>query len=276
VTAMPITTPVPAWRQYLWLLGAAWKSQLQYRGDLIMVVIGGVLYQGVGLAFVWAVVASFGHVGGWGMGELAFLYGMRLTAHAAWTIPFNRLNGIDWAAQRGDFDRYLIRPAGVLTQFLTSRTTFQPVGDLVGGAGVLVAASTIVPVSWSPAAVLYLLAAVLGGAMVECSLQLFLSGFTFRLLSTYALRMSFIDNIMNNFGNYPLAIFPSVTRFTLTFMLPLAFVAYLPTTVLLHRTHELSVTPWLAAVAPALGPILFLIAYKFWYAQLKHYKSAGT
>jgi ABC-2 type transport system permease protein len=273
---MPITTPVPAWRQYLWLLGAAWKSQLQYRGDLIMVVIGGVLYQGVGLAFVWAVVASFGHVGGWGMGELAFLYGMRLTAHAAWTIPFNRLNGIDWAVQRGDFDRYLIRPAGVLTQFLTSRTTFQPVGDLVGGAGVLVAASTIVPVSWSPAAVLYLLAAVLGGAMVECSLQLFLSGFTFRLLSTYALRMSFIDNIMNNFGNYPLAIFPSVTRFTLTFMLPLAFVAYLPTTVLLHRTHELSVTPWLAAVAPALGPILFFIAYKFWYAQLKHYKSAGT
>ena len=35
---------------------------------------------------------------------------MRLTAHAAWTIPFNSLNGLYSAVQRDDFDRYLIRP----------------------------------------------------------------------------------------------------------------------------------------------------------------------
>jgi ABC-2 type transport system permease protein len=270
------STPVPAWRQYLWLLGAAWKAQLQYRGNLIMVVIGGVMYQGAGLAFVWAVVATFGHVGGWTMGELAFLYGSRLTAHALWTIPFNQLNSMDWAVQHGEFDRYLVRPAGPLSQHLTSRTNFQPIGDLVGGAGVLAAASAIAPVDWSPASVLYLIAALLGGAMVECALQLFLSAFTFRLMSTLALRMNFIDVIMNNFGGYPLAIFPSVMRFALTFALPLAFVAYLPVTVLLHRTHGLSVAPWLAIAAPALGPVLFAAAYRFWNSQLKHYKSTGT
>ena len=276
MSGMDVTTPVPFWRQYRWLLWAAWKSQLQYRGNLIMVIIGGVAYQGIGLAFVWAIVARFKNVGGWGMGDLAFLYGMRLTAHAAWTLPFNQLNGIDWAVQRADFDRWLIRPAGVLSQFLTNRTNMQPLGDLIGGVTVLIAASAIVPVSWSPVHVLYLLAAIFGGAMVECSLQLLLSAFTFRLLSTRALRLNFIDNIMNNFGNYPFTIFPTAMRFALTFVLPLAFVAYLPATVLLHRTHELSVAPWLAAAAPALGPVLFTIAYKFWYTQLKHYKSTGT
>ena len=271
-----LTSPVPAWRQYLWLLGAAWKAQLQYRGDWLLVLIGGILYQGVGLAFVWIVVTRFGHVGGWGMGNLAFLYGLRLTAHALWTIPFNQLNYMDWAVQRGDFDRWLIRPAGPLTQLLTNRTSFQPTGDLVGGIGVLAAASTIAPVNWSPTPVLYLLAAIVGGALTECSLQLFFCGLCFRTLATRALRLNFIDNIMNNFGNYPFAIFPTALRFGLTFALPLAFVAYLPAAVLLHRSHEISVAPWLAAAAPALGPILFTIAYKFWYSQLKHYKSTGT
>ncbi|OIV37649.1 ABC transporter permease [Mangrovactinospora gilvigrisea] len=270
------SNPVPAHRQYLLLLHAAWRGQLQYRGNLVLTLIGGVLYQGVGLAFVWAVVAKFGHVGGWGMGELAFLYGVRLTAHAAWTIPFNRLNSMDWMVQRGEFDRYLIRPAGTLTQFLNWSTNIQPLGDLIGGVGVLVAASSAAPIDWSPTAVLYLLATIAGGALVECSLQLGLCGLSFRLQATYALRMNFIDNIMNNFGGYPLTIFPSVMRFALTFLLPLAFVAYLPANVLLHRTGELSVAPWLAWCAPLLGPLLFAAAYKFWYGQLKHYKSSGT
>ncbi|MGH3169130.1 MAG: ABC-2 family transporter protein, partial [Trebonia sp.] len=142
-----------------------------------------------------------------------------------------------------------------------------PQRDQLGDAG---------GVAWSPASVLYLLAAIIGGAMIECSLQLFLSAFTFRLLSTRALRLNFIDNIMNNFGNYPFAVFPSAMRFALTYVLPLAFVAYLPASVLLHRTHELSVALWVAIAAPALGPVLFAAAHKFWYSQLKHYKSTGT
>jgi ABC-2 type transport system permease protein len=178
--------------------------------------------------------------------------------------------------QRGDFGRYLIRPVGTLTQHLTNRTNLQTLGDVVGGAGVLAAASAIVPVDWSPLAVLYLVAAIGGGAMTECSLQLLLSSLTFRMLSTRSLRLDFIDNVMNGFGSYPLRIFPPAIRFSLTFGLPLAFVAYFPATVLLHRTGELYVAPWLAAVAPVAGPLLFTIAYKTWYSQLKHYKSSGT
>ena len=33
--------------------------------------------------------------------------------------------------------------------------------------------------------------------------------FAFRLLSTSALRLNFIDNIMNNFGGYPLTCCPT-------------------------------------------------------------------
>lgn len=268
--------PVPAVRQYLLLVGASARALAQYRGDLIMMIVGGVLYQSVGLAFVWVVVARFGHVGGWSMGELAFLYGVRLTAHALWTIPGGALVSVDWILRRGEFDRYLIRPAGPLLQMLAGRFYPQPLGDLAGGIGVLAAAAALVPVDWSPAAVLYLAATVVGGAAVEVALQLGLGALSFRLLSTRALRIELIDTVMNSFGGYPLKIFPKAARFTMTFVVPLAFVGYLPVTVLLHRGHGLAVAPWVAAAAPAVGPLLLGLAYLVWRSQIRHYVSSGT
>jgi len=62
----------------------------------------------------------------------------------------------------------------------------------------------------------------------------------------------------------------------LTFVLPIAFVAYFPATVLLGRTDALSVPAWLAALAPLVGALLFTAAYTFWRHQIRHYSSSGT
>jgi len=77
------------------------------------------------------------------------------------------------------------------------------------------------------------------------------------------------------FGSYPLHIFGDLARFVLTFGVPVAFIAYLPSTVLLGRTGELSVHPALAYGAPLVGAALFGAAYLFWRSQIPHYQSSG-
>ena len=62
----------------------------------------------------------------------------------------------------------------------------------------------------------------------------------------------------------------------LTFALPVAFVAYLPASVILDRTDGLHVAPWLAIAAPLVGVGLFLIALRIWNRQSRHYQSSGT
>jgi ABC-2 type transport system permease protein len=52
-------------------------------------------------------------------------------------------------------------------------------------------------------------------------------------------------------------------------------VAYLPTTVLIGRTGELSVPVWLAFLAPLAGVLLFLAAYRLWRYQIRFYASSG-
>ncbi len=267
--------PVSGGRAYLLLLGAAFRAQFQYRGNLLLTLAGGVAYQGAGLAFLWVVVDRFGALGGWRPAEIAFLYGMRLTSHGLSVIFGNQLHNLDLCVRTGEFDRYLLRPAGELTQLLTRGVHLPAFGDLGLGLAVLAVAAPGAGIDASPAALLFLLLAVVGGTLVEGGCQLAVAAFSFRMLSTVGLRM-FIDDVMNNFGTYPMKVFPPATRLALTFVLPLAFVAYLPAGVLLGRTGGLHVTPWLAFGAPLAGPLIAAAAHRLWRSQLRHYQGTGT
>lgn len=252
---------------------AALRSELQYRGNFFM-MSAGVVYQCTGFAFIWTVLSRFGSIGGWNLGEVAFLFGMRLCAHGLWVAPFHRLADLDAMVQGGEVDRFLVRPLNPLVQLLTSKLWLGSFGDIVGGVIILCAASTVVDIRWSPGTVCYLAFALVGGALMEVAVQLAAAGLTFRLLSTKALRQM-IDEVFNTFGSYPLKIYGARGQLLLTFVLPVAFVAYLPATVLLGRTDELQVAAVIAYAAPLAGAGAFWLAYRFWRRQLRHYQSAG-
>lgn len=263
-----------AFRIYHALVSAALRAEFQYRGNFISATIGGLLFQGAGIAFVAVVAQRFGSIGGWSLGEVALLYGMRLTSHGLWTIPFAPVISIDSFVREGGFDRVLVRPVNAFVQVATTRFILQTVGDLLGGIVLLAVAATMVDIDWSGWAIGYLLLALVGGAMVEFAVQLLVTSLAFRMTTVRSIR-TMVDNIFNTFGGYPLKIFPAGARFALTFMLPAAFMAYFPATVLLQRTDELSVQPWVAYGAPAAGVLLVWLSYTVWRRQLRHYESTG-
>ncbi|MEQ4304367.1 ABC-2 family transporter protein [Plantactinospora sp. B6F1] len=264
-------SPVRAW----WLLTrAAVRAQAQYRVNVVVTVLAGAVYQGVGLASIAVVLHQFGDLGTWSVAEVTFLYALRLTAHGVWVAPFNQLLSIDEIVREGHFDRFLVRPGNPLLYFLTYRVSLMPTGDLLGGLVLLAVASAVAPIDWSVAAVAYVVLAVLGGACLELGIQLGLAALTFRTLSTQALR-STIDTVFNTFGGYPMHIFSGTAQFVSTFVLPLAFVAYLPGTVLMNRTGELRVPGWLAAGSPVVGCLLLVGAYAIWVRELRRYQSSG-
>ncbi|GAB2794034.1 ABC transporter permease [Amycolatopsis magusensis] len=253
---------------------AALRAEAQYRANFVVSVIASLCYQGVGLASIGVVLSTFETLGGWTLPEVAFLYGLRLTAHGLWVVLFSQLLVIDQIVREGHFDRFLVRPGNPLVHLMTHRTALTPVGDLLGGLVLLAVVMTLVPVNWSLLGILYLIAAVVGGALTELSLQLAASSLTFRTLSSQALRVT-IDTIFGTFGNYPTKIFSAAARFALTFLLPLAFVAYLPGAVLLDKAGELHVPAVVGYAAPAVGVVLFAAAYAVWRRQLRHYQSGG-
>jgi ABC-2 type transport system permease protein len=148
------------------------------------------------------------------------------------------------------------------------------IGDFGSGVLLFLVANSLVTVDWSPGAVAFAALTVIGAALLEAGLKLMIASLSFRFLSTRSL-VFVVDDVFNNFGNYPLKIFGGVTQFFLTFGIPVAFVAYLPATVLLGRTGELAVSAVLAYFAPLAGALVFGLATLVWRHELPMYQSAG-
>ena len=255
----------------LWMAGM--RGALEYRTDFVLMTLMGLVRQGTGMALIWVILARFETIAGWTLGEVAFLYGLRLTA-----LALCGLGGDIWSLQglvrRGEFDRFLVRPVQPLLQVLTRRVPLSAFGDLLGGVALLLAAARLLDVAWTPLAILYLVFAIIGGGLLQLALRLLIASFSFRALSVDGL-MGLVDNLFNEFGTYPLNIFNSTLRLLLTFGLPVAFMAYFPATVLFGRTGELQVQPLLAYGAPLAGVVWMLIALWVFEHERGNYTSSG-
>ncbi|NNG34400.1 ABC-2 family transporter protein [Nakamurella aerolata] len=270
-----LARPVPRWRTYLILMGAAWRDLRVHRVNLVLTALGSVAMQGTQLAFIGVLLGAFGAIAGWDVADVAFLYGLRLTAHGVCTINFGQHSASAWAVRNGEWDRYLLRPAGPLMQLLTRFVNPGTLGDLVLGSVILITAATRVDVHWTPWLVLYVVAAAIGGGLVEAGLQIGISGLDFRMGPTSRVKVT-VDRVLTDFGAYPMTIFGTIGTWLLTVLLPLAFMAYLPAAVILGHTDDLLVPPIVAWLSPLAGPIILAGGIAFFTRMSRWYTSPGN
>lgn len=256
----------------LWL--ASVRSQMQYRANFLILIAMGLIFHGTGFAFIWVVLTRFESVGGWSFGEIAFLFGLRLLIHALGFLVSGQIRYLDEQIRHAEFDRYLIRPLSPLRQIICQGVQVNVFGDLLGGLGLFLVAISMVDVNWTAAAVVYLVLAMIGGALLELGIDLMIATLALRVLNVQSL-FFVLDTLFSEFGNYPLKIFGGTVQFLLTFGLPLAFMAYFPSSVLLGKTGELNVLPVVAFAAPLVGVFWFALAVLIFRFELRNYQSAG-
>jgi viologen exporter family transport system permease protein len=259
---------------YAALMTAGLKSELQYRMNFVIWVAMGLVYQLTGFVFIWVLLSRFQQLAGWSLGEVAFLYGLRLLGHGLNLLLFGYIHMLEVHVREGRFDRFLVRPIPPLLHLIVARFPVGALGDFVGGLILFLAANALVAVDWSLPAVAFLILTVIGAALLEAGLKLMVAALSFRFLSTRSL-VFVIDDVFSNFGNYPLKIFGGVTQFLLTFGIPVAFIAYFPATVLLRRTGEIGIDPLFAYLAPLAGVVVFGLGMLVWRHELPRYQSAG-
>jgi len=269
-----LQSPIWSLRMAWELEKAAFRGQLEYRLNFVIMTFLGIAYQGSGFAFIWVVLRQFHTLDGWTFHDLAFLYSLRLLSHATWVVPFNLLSDIDMTLREGMFDQFLVRPLNPLLQVITHRFRMNVIGDVITAFALFVLAANMADVSFTVVHVVYLVLAVIGGALAEGAIILACASLSFRLLETWALRF-LIDNVYLMFGSYPLRIFGAGISWSFTWLVPIAFVAYIPSSVLLKHASGLHVSPIIAWGAPAVGFIWFIASYQVWRWQLKHYQSSG-
>lgn len=252
---------------------ASIRGQMQYRFSFIVGVLGGMFFQGLGIVMIWAILETFTSLGNWGLAEIALLYGLRLTAHGLYLVFFSSLYGIDDFVREGQYDRLLVRPVHPLLQLMFTDFRITVLGDLVGGIAILLAALSRVDVEWNAAHVLLVIGAILGGAMLDGAFQILPAALSFRFVESWPARVVF-DDVFSRYGNYPTDIFGGIGSRILTFLVPVAFVAWLPAAILLGK--ETFMPDWAGWLTLPVGIVVMVVAIVTFMRASRGYQSSGN
>lgn len=262
-------------RAYL-LIVAMWvRSTLAYRASFAMALC--VSMAANGLDFV-AILLMFSHVdtlGGFSLGEVALLYGTSATSFGLAHLAVGSMDRLGRRIRDGSLDTLLVRPVPVLAQLAADRFALRRLGRVTQGALVLAYALSAVEADWSWTKVLMIPMMLLSGAAIFGAL--FVAGAVFQF---YAQDAAEVQNAFTYGGTtllqYPPTVFGKELVGAVTFVLPLAFVNWMPVLYVLDRDNPLGLPAQLAFTPPLVAAVCCAASALLWRVGLRAYRSTGS
>ena len=252
------------------------KAWFQYRSDAFLSSLTVFLREATGIIVVYFTLLKFGTLGGWDIYEMLFLYSLLFLTYGIMIIFFTGLRDFGKTVRNGEFDRFILRPRGLLFQLIfTNADWFAAVGH--GGLGItlFIISANKVGIVWNLWNAIYYLFTVLGGVLIQGAIFLFLATLNIYLLETGSLKELFYFN-MRKFAGDPISIFNKGIQACMIFVVPFAFVNYFPAQYLLHKPDMAQYPDIFMYLTPVIGTGMYLLAYWFWKYSLKYYKSSGN
>ncbi len=260
---------------YFRFIGARMRAQMQYKVSFIVDVISRFLVNGLELAAIFILFHQFSSLGGWSVGEVAFLYALVTISFAFHEVVAQSFEDFSLTVRQGEFDRILLRPITPLVQVLASDFQLKRLGRALTGVVALVLALARVDITWTLGKALYLPVVILSGVLLFAAIDLI--GGT---LCFWTIERTEVMNVFTYGGvfmsSYPLSIYQAWIRRTFTFLIPLAFVAYYPGLYFLGRTDPLGLPSYVSFLTPAVTLAFCAVALAFWEWGLRHYQSTGS
>lgn len=261
---------------FLRLVKASLAGQLRYPASTLMLTLGQFIGTGIEVIAVWALFHRFGEVGGWTLGEVAIFYGL---VNCMFAIADALGRGFDVLGteflRSGSFDRLLLRPRPLALQLMGHDFRISRLGRLLQGLLVLGFGSAQTGQVWTPEALAVALFALAGGVALFLGI-LVLQG----TLSFWTVESLEIANVLTYGGvqaaQYPLALYARWFRRVLTFIVPLACVAYYPVLAILGKADPLGAPGWAGWVSPLAGFAFLAAAFGAWRVGLRRYASTGS
>ncbi len=246
------------------------KSKMSYRADFIISTIGIIATNIAGFIAFIIMFGKFPSINGWSYYEILFLYGFSLIS----ITPTQCLLDNNWSLRRyvydGDFVKYCFRPINVWFYYVSEVFDVKGLGQLVFGIGALVYAWIKLAIPVEFLLIMKIIVALVTASLFMMALQNAAAASCFWIQNSFWLLD--ISLKMKDYAKYPITIFNDVFRFIFTFILPVAFMAYYPSLVIL-RPDNVPVLTWLS---PVLGVAAFYGSYKLWMKGASKYDGSGS
>jgi ABC-2 type transport system permease protein len=260
---------------YRRLVGARLRGQMQYKTSFVLQAVGNFGTNFVELLAILILFRHFDTMGGWTVGDVAFLYALSAIAFAFADAIAAGFSTFSQQIVRGDFDRTLVRPVAPFLQVLASDFQVRRVGRLLQGIIAFALALSLTDVPWSAGRVLYLPVVILSATVLFTAL--------FTLEATLCFWTTQSTEVVNAFtyggttlAQYPLHVFDVWLRRLFLFVVPIGFVIFEPALYLLDRPDPLGLPPVCRFLAPVFAVAFAFAAGGLWRLGVAHYRSTGS
>ena len=250
-------------------LRASVMNEVQYRVNFLVQLVQSVLRLGTGLVVLAVVFRRTKTLGGWTRDELLAVMGVyTMVGGIVWALIQPNMARLIAEIRDGKLDHVLTKPADAqLLISVRSVDLWRLVDVVIGLAVVVVALVRLRDLSIGQLAA-FTATLALGSVIIYCFwLMLATSAF-------WLVRMNEVEELFGGLmqaGQYPVGIYPGWLKYSLTFLVPLAFAVTVPAEALTSRLGAGTVA---GAVALALG----MVIVSRWYFRLglKRYSGASS
>jgi len=252
------------------------KSWFQYKVDAVLRSLAVFLREATGIIVIYFTLLKFDTLNGWNLWEMLFLFSFLFFTYGILIIFGTGLRDFGYTVRDGSFDRFILRPRGLLFQIIfVNADWFAAIGH--GGLGLtlfLIAAGKV-GIVWNLITIVYYVFAIIGGVLIQGAMFLFLATLNIYLLETNSLKELFYFNA-RKFAGYPISIFHKAIQIGMIYVVPFAFVNYFPAQFLLRKEDMAQFPEIYMYLTPVVGLLMYLVAYGFWRYSIKYYKSSGN
>jgi ABC-2 type transport system permease protein len=262
-------------RVYRRLVGAAVRAELQYRRSFALYLVAQFLVMSVDLIAILVLFTNVTELAGWSVDEVLLLYAFGKTAFSVADAFASPLEQAGTYVRAGTFDQFLLKPRGTLLQLCAREFATRRLGRLLQPAIVLALVLPRVSVAWTPAKVVFVPLTLVAGTVLFAAMWVVTGAIAFWTTE--------IEEVANAFTyggglmvSYPVDAFGPWLQRLVVFVVPLAFVAYLPAAWLLGKPSPLGLPSAVGLLTPAVAGLAALVAVTVWRRGIRRYRSTGS
>ncbi|GHF90419.1 transporter [Streptomyces thermodiastaticus] len=251
------------------------RSTMAYRASFVMTTVGHFAVTVLDFVAILLMFSRVDALAGYTLPEVAFLYGLSSVSFGLADLAIGSMDRLGQRVRDGTLDTLLVRPAPVLAQVAGDRFALRRLGRVTQGVLVLGYALAVLDVHWTAGKVLLVPMTVVSGTVIFCAV--FVAGGAFQFVAQDAVE---VQNAFTFGGatllQYPPTVFAKELVRGVTYVLPLAFVNWLPAAHVLGRPYPLALPQWTAFVSPLVAAACCALAGLAWRAGLRAYRSTGS
>jgi ABC-2 type transport system permease protein len=262
-------------RLYLVLARAEYRSARQHRASFALLGLVSTVTLVLDFVVIAFLLQRIPRLAGFSLAQMGVLYGLASLAERLADLLVGDVEKVSFRVKDGSFDSVLLRPGPALVQLAAGSCRPVALGRPLQALVVLVVALNRIGVDWTWDRIVLLPATVLCGTLIFVAVWVAGAAMTFAVVDGREAMNAFTYG-GGFLAQYPLSIYATWFRRLFTYVLPIAFVSWVPALHLLGVPDPLGLPSWFRFASPLAAAASLAVATVAWRAAVRRYRSTGS